>query len=455
MNVRTLIENFKKSECRMPRVGFFGFGICNRALYKTLASCGVIEFTLRADTECGYPPFAECFFGENSACDINEDILFVSPSVRREDCPAVFEAMQRGVTVSSDCELFFNTSEIPSICITGSDGKSTVTALTAHILRNAGISAYPAGNFGVPFCELEDNAEICVAELSSFNLSYLSPPSMRAAITNITENHLNWHRSFDEYRMAKSRVLDKTEGAVLSASDPCCLEIARHKGAFVLFSADHDFTELSRLAEAEHYINYRGGYIILDGEPFIPFKTEKAAVRHRLLNTLTAVGLTLGFADKGSLISALDSFHGLPHRAELCHTARGIDFIDSSIDTTPLRTANTLCGLNRPVLLLLGGRGKGLSYEPLSEPILRYARVIAIYGEAGEEIENFLISHTELRKIPRARYSDFDSALKYLCDTAHSSDTVLLSPAATAYGEFPDFTARGVHFKEYVKNKFT
>lgn len=455
MKVRTLVEYFKKRDGRMPRVGFFGFGVCNRALYKSLVRHGVTDFTLRADAEGASPPFAECFFGKRSACNINEDILFVSPSVRREDCPAVCEALRLGVAVSSDCELFFNTPEIPSICITGSDGKSTVTALTAHILRCAGISAYPAGNFGVPFCELEDDTEICVAELSSFNLSYLTPPCVRAAITNITENHLNWHRSFDEYRVTKYRVLDKTEGAVLSASDKCCLDIARQKGAFVLFSADHNFTELSGLAKAEHYLTYRDGYIILDGEPYIPFDREKAAVRHRLLNTLTAVGLTLGLADKSAVISAIDSFRGLPHRAELCHTAHGIDFINSSIDTTPLRTASTLCGLNRRVLLLLGGRGKGLSYQPLSEPIRRYAGAIAIYGEAGEEIESFLTSSPELCKIPRERYFDFDSALKFLCERAQRGDTVLLSPAATAYGEFTDFSARGAHFTEYVKNKFT
>ncbi len=455
MRVREFVENFRKRNNRAPRVGFFGFGVTNRALYKAHLAEGVTDFTLRAHSEEDYIPFARSYFGESSVRELDEDILFLSPSVRRDACGAVREAERLGIRVCSDCELYFETPTPPTLCVTGSDGKSTVTAMTAHILRTAGIAASPAGNFGIPFCELSPKTEICVAELSSFNLSYSEPRSCRAAITNITENHLNWHASFEEYCEAKARVLERTEGTVLSADDPICLSLARGSKPFALYSAELSYGELSRLAAAEHYLTQSDGYILLDGARYAPLPDATARVRHTLLNAMTAAGLTLGYADSEQLGEALRSFKHLSHRAELCHSHSGIDFIDSSIDTTPGRTANTLRGLCRPVLLLLGGRGKGLSYEPLTEPLASYARAVALYGEAGREIEAYLCSHGELDGIARVYFRDFDTALAALCEQARKGDTVLLSPAATAYGEFRNFAERGCHFASYVKNKFT
>ena len=148
--------------------------------------------------------------------------------------------------------------------------------------------------------------------------------------------------------------------------------------------------------------------------------------------------------------AALGRFKGLSHRAELFLSVNGIDFIDSSIDTTPDRCAATLRALARPVLLLLGGRGKRVSAEGVLGDIARYARAVALYGEFGEELDALLERDGRTRDIPRKRYTDFNGAVGYLLTVASAGDTVLLSPAATAFDQFRDYRERGDRFKELV-----
>jgi UDP-N-acetylmuramoylalanine--D-glutamate ligase len=129
-----------------------------------------------------------------------------------------------------------------------------------------------------------------------------------------------------------------------------------------------------------------------------------------------------------------------------------VRYVSSSIDTTPERTKATLSGLDSRVRIILGGRGKGLSLEPLRNVLKKYADKIAVYGEVGREITEFIDSDDELKKIPHAAFKVFDEAIDYATDGVKVGDTVLLSPAATSYGEFADYKERGAHFKKRIKS---
>ncbi len=454
MRIGDFVKDFKNRHGRMPRVGLYGFGVTNRALYKALLSEGVTDFTLRADAPGDYIPFAPAYFGVRSADRMEEDVLFLSPSVRRESCEAVKRATSLGIPLSSDCELFFDKPHIPTLAVTGSDGKSTVTALVGHFLSASGRRVECAGNFGLPFCKIGPNTETCVAELSSFNLRYAAPKTRRAVITNITENHLNWHNDFEEYKNSKINLFQNCEKWILSADDPQCRDISRLHPPFATFSANEEYDSLRARGNAEHYITAERGGVCLDGSLLFPLSAESVIPTYAVQNLLAAVGLTLGYVEPGLLKATWETFTPLPHRAEVCHRHEGIDFINSSIDTTPTRCATTLEGIGKSVLIILGGKGKGLSYEPLIKPLSQYARAIALYGEAGSELEDFLRASPQLANIPRGRFEGFCDALAWLCRRAVRGDTVLLCPAATAYGEFSDYTARGRCFTDYVKNKF-
>ena len=162
--------------------------------------------------------------------------------------------------------------------------------------------------------------------------------------------------------------------------------------------------------------------------------------------------MTLGHTDKENIRRVAAGFSGLEHRCQTVAEIRGVSFIDSSIDTSPERTAATLNSLGKRVKIILGGRTKGLGNEPLYQPLMKYAEKAAIYSDAREDLEE-LFETTELSKIPHAYFADFASAFDYITEGLRAGDTVLLSPAATAYGEFRDFTERAERFRQLIDEK--
>ena len=221
---RTLIFKGK----RILRIGFFGDGRSNRALFSYLTeNYDGITYTLRTDMRCpdlGSGKFSEILSGEAARKYIDEDILFLSPSVRR-DATEFKEAEKRGVILSSDVEFFFENKKIPVFAVTGSDGKST-TATLASLMLSEKEGDFPASaNIGVPMSALLSSEHLrgTVAELSSFQLMSTLPRTERALITNVTENHLDWHLSMWEYLGAKENVLKFTQKRIFNLDCPYSL----------------------------------------------------------------------------------------------------------------------------------------------------------------------------------------------------------------------------------------
>lgn len=431
-------------------VGFFGLGKSNLAVSELLPRD--TKITLRTEGRINRSTLpkrlrgARIFAGNAAFDSIDEDILFLSPSVRR-DRPELKKARSRGVILSSDLELFLSEFRGIGFAVTGSDGKSTTATMAALLLSEKfeGISA--VGNIGIPFCRAIGDPAAAL-ELSSFNLSYSVPRARRAAVTNVTPNHLNWHKDFEEYKNTKLSLLDSSDEVVISADDDIIAEYSRGKSIFATTSLTHSFNDLKGRFNAEIYFTADDRYLYRCGEPLIRISQIKRREPHNLKNLMTAAALADGYVTRDHLIRVAENFQGLAHRCEEIPSSDGVKYINSSIDTTPHRTAQTLNSLSEGIIIILGGRTKGCDFAPLREPLSRKVRLAVVTGECREEIVSAIKGCCDIAVI-----DGFEDAVLYGASVAKRGDVLLLSPAATSYDEFSSFEERGEKFKEIIKNK--
>lgn len=435
-----IISKIKKG-CR---VGFFGLGKSTSSLlrYLPLDKCEITLRDKRIIERDEIPkglPIKRVLCGEKRYREINEDVIFFSPSVKR-DAPELITAKQAGVVFSSDAELFFESNHTPVIAITGSDGKSTTATLTHLLLTASGYSSYLVGNIGTPFTQNSDNVcDFFVTELSSFMLSYLTPRSVSACITNITPNHLDWHRDPEEYRAAKLNIAKNTDRLIVSDGEGYV------KGATGIISVERSLGELKRLYEAELYITLENDKILKNGTELLTLSQIKRKEAHNLKNLMMAIALTDGIVAKREIQVVARTFTGLAHRCECFLTRNGVEYIDSSIDSTPARTAATLCSLNRDAVVILGGRGKGLDYDELIPSLKRYARAVIVSGENKYEIASRIKDDVRIEII-----DDFTEAVLRGILLAGTVGALVLSPASTSYDKFRNYAERGEKFKQII-----
>lgn len=423
------------------RIGFFGLGLSNLSLLQLKEFRGC-KITLRTDgrIDKGNLPsglnIERIFEGEQAICNIDEELLFFSPSVRR-DRTEFTEALKRGVKFSSDYELFFEKNRAPVFAVTGSDGKSTTATLLHLLLNKAGYGNRLIGNIGEGMTANLGLAKAYVCELSSFMLTYLAPKVKRACITNITPNHLNWHGSFEEYRAAKMGLAENAEECVLTDG-------LRVKNPYGIVSLDRSLDEVMRDYSAAVYYTVRDGYICRNGEKFVAISDIRIREKHNILNYMTALATADGYISKYDAVEVAQNFSGLPHRCELIAKIDNVEYYDSSIDSTPARTAATLTALGKEVVIILGGRSKGLDYSVMQDSLRKYAKAIVITGENSEEI------YSAIKELRPVIIEDFEDAVLKGAELARDVGVLLLSPASTSYDRFKNYAERGDRFKEII-----
>ena len=437
----------------VKKIGFFGFGKSNKAIADILFRENPnYTFTYRSSEKSEIPQFfsKELRYNENKAFEnITEDVIFMSPSVRRSS-DFIASTKRAGCTLLSDAELFFLSEPRRVIAITGSDGKSTVTYLTAKLTEKT-LSAPPSGNFGLPLVSLIANGECsgAVVELSSFQLQYMTPRVNRALITNISENHLNWHSDFNEYIQAKKNIFTNAKLRAITLDDTVCKKIAKEFQPDIIISSEHSALELNRLYKPEIAVTLENGSISVNGNPYI--KTDDIFLKesYNIKNFMSAIALSFELTEKSNIISLAKTFHGLPHRKEFFAKHRGVSFINSSIDSTPSRTAKTLSTLDMPLVVIVGGSSKNLSYEPLIRALSESARAVVLTGETAPKLYELL---NELKDFePTVYYEpDFNSAVTLSAKIAKPGEAVILSPAHTSYDRFSNFEERGELFKNII-----
>lgn len=369
--------------------------------------------------------------------------VIVSPGVSKA-LPALIRAVDSGAELIGDIELFARNVRRPVIGITGSNGKSTVTALVGELLLSLGQRVAIGGNFGPPALDLlESDADLYVLELSSFQLETtgsLRPAS--AAILNISADHLDRYPDMAAYIAAKARILAGAERMVLDRDDPSLMALAE-AGEAVTFG-------LGLPPTPEDF-----GIMELDGEPWLARGSEPLVVarelglkgRHNWRNALSALALAWPWVERPSkVIETLRGFAGLPHRSQLVARHDGVDYVDDSKGTNVGATLAAIRGIAGQLILIAGGQGKGQDFEPLADALVGRARGVILMG-----VDAPLIAQALRGSVPLQRADSMADAVARAAAWAQAGDTVLLSPACASLDMFASYAERGERFAASVR----
>ncbi|HEY8622456.1 MAG TPA: UDP-N-acetylmuramoyl-L-alanine--D-glutamate ligase, partial [Casimicrobiaceae bacterium] len=382
------------------------------------------------------------------------DLVVISPGIAKA-LPSIAAAVARGVELVGDVELFARALAPGQrvLAVTGSNGKTTVSALTGELVRAAGLSVAVIGNIGEPvldaLAEHEDGApwpDVFVLELSSFQLE--TTESLRptaATVLNVTENHLDRYPGIDAYATAKARIFIGGAQQVLNRDDPRSLAM-RIPGRTV-----HTFGAGAPATERDWGLVERGGSAsswLARSDALLVATDELALVgHHNALNALAALALTstVGEID-AAVLAALTAFQGLPHRMERVADIGGVLFVNDSKGTTVAATLAALEGIGRPSVLIAGGDGKGQDFLPLRPGVESRCRAVVLLGRDAPTIAAALSGVTPAIEFAPA----LEVAVARAIAHARSGDVVLLSPACSSLDMFRDYLERGDRFKAAV-----
>ena len=378
------------------------------------------------------------------------DLLVVSPGVAW-DAPLVESARQRGVEVTSEMDLFFQRCPCPIAGITGTNGKTTTTALTAEVLRAGGHNVIRGGNIGEPVLDRLEQLhpqDWVVLELSSFQLESIRKPRLQiGAVLNVTEDHLDRHKTMERYRQIKARAvtfMEPEDHAVLNFDDPSTAAMATQtRGQVLAFAVVNEIHAGIRVLDGT-ICRTEGGAM----QPVMPVSDVPLPGSHNLSNVMAAVGAGLAAGVAPDRIGeAIRKFQAVEHRLELIGTFGGSRWYNDSKATNPDSTYKALAAFSEPIVLIAGGRNKGIDVAPLAKVIAERAAGLVAIGETGDELER-MVRAAGLENVERGR--DLTEAVRRAASMAKPGSVVLLSPAFTSFDMFRDYEDRGRQFKATV-----
>jgi UDP-N-acetylmuramoylalanine--D-glutamate ligase len=380
------------------------------------------------------------------------DMLVVSPGVPLAE-PAVARAVQKGIETVGDVELFARALKAQGkdsqvIAITGSNGKSTVTAMCGAMGEAAGKSTCVAGNIGLPVLDalLDIEAgnmaapELWALELSSFQLETTSSLDADAAtVLNISEDHLDRYAGMDAYAAAKARIFSGRGVQVLNRDDARVMAMAisgRRQVSFGLHGATGGDFGLCNNS------------LCRGSEQLLAVADLPVAGLHNAANALAALALTTSIGlQEGGLLQGLAQFKGLPHRVEFVDEIGGVRFYDDSKGTNVGATEAALHGMDRKVVVILGGDGKGQDFTPLKNAVAANARAVVLIGRDAAIIEKAIAG----AGVPMEKASTMEAAVELAFELAHEGDAVLLSPACASWDMFRNYAHRAEVFIAAVR----
>ncbi|GMQ87214.1 MAG: UDP-N-acetylmuramoyl-L-alanine--D-glutamate ligase [Gammaproteobacteria bacterium] len=370
--------------------------------------------------------------------------ILVSPGVSLQE-PLLVEAQQRGIEVIGDIELFARTARAPVVAITGSNGKSTVTTLLGAMARQAGMKVRVGGNLGTPALDLigEQEPDLYVLELSSFQLETVQSLHCQAAtVLNISPDHLDRYESVAAYARAKQRIFAGTKVQIVNRDDVAAAGLASEDVPVVGFGLGIPAAQEFGLLETAD-----GCWIAKGKERWMPVSAVRMPGRHNLANALAALALgdALGFPRK-AMLQVLEEFQGLPHRTQWVAEVGGVRWFNDSKATNVGAALAAVRGFDEPLVLLIGGQGKGADFSGLAAGLDAHVKAVVLLGEATEEIEAALQG-----KVVTQRAFDMFDAVRQAAALAAPGDTVLLSPACASFDMFKDYQQRGETFMQAVR----
>ncbi|MBR5157043.1 MAG: UDP-N-acetylmuramoyl-L-alanine--D-glutamate ligase [Clostridia bacterium] len=445
------------NEINGKRITVIGIGISNRPLIRYLVKYGakVTACDKKNKEQLGevYDEFTalgvNLVLGENYMDSLDADIIFKTPGMRF-DHPALLTAKENGAKITSEMEVFFDICPCKMIAVTGSDGKTTTTTLIYKMLSAEGYTCHLGGNIGTPLLTKaeEMNADdFAVLELSSFQLHTMRKSPDVAVITNISPNHLDMHKDYQEYIDAKKNIMlyqDSEQLIVLNKdNDVTCSLADEAKGKRLTFS---------RKSKADIYLDEN--YIVMNKNKVLDIRDIKIPGMHNVENYMAAIAATNKWVSPETVQKVAREFGGVEHRIELVRTLDGVRYYNSSIDSSPNRTINTLRVFSEPVVLICGGKDKGIAYDDIGPAILEKVKALILIGATSDVIQEAVEKAAKdagiTLSLPIYRETEYVNAVNRAKDCAKEGDVVLLSNASTSFDMFQNFEQRGNLFKELV-----
>lgn len=385
----------------------------------------------------------------------NYDTVIASPGVPL-DLPQLKDAQKHKIPIIGELELAVTQIDKPIIAVTGTNGKTTTTALIGHLLNLSGQKACVAGNIGICLLDVLDEArqsDFVVLEVSSFQIE--TTPSLKPYISillNVTPDHLDRHLSFTAYAECKSNLIHKTPaqgyGIYNVTDEAISAKVLSARCRLIPFDAAG--RHLSSKRKKSWGAWFGDGLLNVSlNDVVIKFDLENVTLEgiHNRENMLAALAAALvADADIDALQEALRSFKGLPHRVQLVGEYKGVRFYDDSKGTNVGATIRALEGFAEPVVLIAGGLSKGASFSVMSEQIKKHVKKLVLIGDAAAQMEKEFGG-----SVDTSLAASMDEAVKIATTTAAPGEVVLLSPACASFDMFKDYADRGDAFQRAVK----
>ena len=444
------------------RIVVIGIGVSNTPFIRRMAQAGLTvtacDKMSREDlgaTADELESLGVCLrLGQDYLANLEGDIVFRSPGIR-PDAPGIEDICQAGAVLSSEMEVFLSLCPCPIIGVTGSDGKTTTTTIIAKLLEEAGFTVHLGGNIGRPLlCDLPEikPTDICVLELSSFQLMTAKTSPQIAVVTNMFPNHLDVHKSMDEYIAAKENIYlhqDKAGRLVINLDN----DITRNFGP----KAQGQVSYFSRSEKLE------SGFFLLDGTLWMAQDgRETAIIRrseialpgiHNVDNYLAAFAATQGLVPPEIWHKVASSFAGVPHRIEFIRKVRDVSYYNDSIASSPTRTIAGLRSFDQKVILIAGGYDKQIPFDELGEEINLRVKHLFLCGHTAEKIKDSVLGAPGAQEstLEITQCEDLAACVSKAYATSEAGDVVILSPACASFDQFKNFEERGLHFKKLVE----
>lgn len=448
---------------RGKTVAVIGIGVSNTPLLRLLLREGIAVTACDRSDRAKLGALAEELeaagavlqLGDGYLQGLDQDVIFRTPGLR-PDVPELEAARARGSVITSEMEVFFQVCPCPIIAVTGSDGKTTTTTIIAELLRAAGHTVHVGGNIGHPLLAEAGSirpTDWAVLELSSFQLMTMTRSPHIAVLTNLAPNHLDVHKSMEEYVWAKENIFRHQQPgdiAVFNLDNAITRELSAHAPGRALY--------FSRQAEPENGVFLRGDAVISrrDGHERQIMTTEDIRLPgvHNVENYMAAIAAVDGLVPDDVIRTFARAFNGVEHRIELVRTWRGVRFYNDSIASSPSRTIAGLRSFKEKVILIAGGYDKHIPFDVLGPEVVEHVKLLILCGATADKIRaaveqapGYRPGHPEILDV-----TPFQKAVETARDRAVPGDVVTLSPACAAFDQFKNFMERGKTFKSIVNS---
>lgn len=457
------LEQFKK-DIVTKRVAVLGMGISNVPLIKYLGHLGVkVTAFDMADASTIKTTLAqlegldvEYSLGKDYLKRLKGfDVIFKTPKVRF-DIPELLSEADAGAEITSEMEVFCKLCPAKIFAVTGSDGKTTTTTLIERILSHHGYKCWLGGNIGTPLLDRIDEIkeeDMVVLELSSFQLHTMRNRLHTAVVTNISPNHLDVHKSMDEYVDAKKNIFryqETNDLLVINYDNEITKSFSEEANGQTMF--------FSRKTELEAGITLSGNDIVYRSsgkdQKIMSIDDILLPGVHNIENYMAATAATIKYVDAEDIKAVAKTFRGVEHRNEFVREVSGVSFYNDSIGSSPTRTIASISSFKQKVILIAGGYDKHIPYDVMGKAIIEKVKCLVLIGQTAEKIDKALKNEIEYTgegaEIPVFHCDSLEAAVNKAYSEAIPGDIVILSPASASFDMFKNFEERGNLFKSIV-----